>query len=95
MKMCVMVTVIFVLVLYSAVTTHFALNEEYCGWPAVTTCRMCEHRVWVWEDYERREWAPIVDNPQGLVITQMTMSSWFHTRCEGTPDFPPIQVRAY
>ncbi len=94
MKTCVMMMVVFVLVLYSAVTTKFALNEKYCGWPAVTTCLICEHRVWVWEDYERRHWSPPVDNPQGVYVS-FSSSSWFHTGCEGTPGGKPIQVRVY
>lgn len=93
--MRVLVIVIFVLVLYSAITTKFALNEGYCGWPAVTICLVCDHRVWVWEDYERRHWSPHIDNPQGLVIiVTNSSSSWFHTGCQGTPVRRPIQVSA-
>ena len=87
--------IIVLLIVYSAMTTRFALDEDYHGWPAVTRCGICDHRVWIWQDYERREWKPKIDNPQGLAVNFTTMSSLLHTGCEGTPKRDPIKVRAY
>ncbi len=71
---------------------HLWSDEGYCGWPAVTTCRLCDTRVWEWQDYERRQHTPPLENPQGLAVS-VSMSSIFHTQCKGTPEIEPIKVQ--
>ena len=78
--------------LFAARMSHLAVNEKSCLWPAVTICRLCDHRIWVWEDYERREHKPPVHNPERLAIF-ITRSSIFHVDCKGEPEFEPIKVR--
>ena len=59
-------------------------NSDYCGWPAVTSCPLCEKRVGVWQKHERREYEVKLDNPCNLWI-ECSASGIVHSVCEGVP----------
>lgn len=76
------------LVLAISVSTIYdlATKPDYFPWPAVTRCRICEKRVYVWQKQERRAFNVILDNPQ-RVACGMSASGIVHTGCKGHPDF--------
>ncbi|PIT88391.1 MAG: hypothetical protein COU29_01215 [Candidatus Magasanikbacteria bacterium CG10_big_fil_rev_8_21_14_0_10_36_32] len=54
-------------------------------WPAVTSCRLCEKRIWVWQPHEYREYKLKTDNPDNIAIW-CGMSGIVHKNCHGTPE---------
>ncbi len=60
----------------------FFADPDYCGWPTVTRCRLCNHRVWVWQDHERRDGNSF--GVHGAGVWGQT-SAIVHSACKGTP----------
>ena len=54
--------------------------------PAVTRCRICEKRVFVWQRRERRAYKMALDNPDRLAVTTGA-SGIVHKHCQGNPVF--------
>ena len=54
-------------------------------WPAVTSCRLCDKRIWVWQGHEYRQYKVKTDNPDGVAIS-CGMGGIVHKRCKGTPE---------
>lgn len=67
-----------------AVAIPLLADPKFCGFPAVTICRICDHRVWAWQNYERRNFAVAFDNPDGIAA-HVGMSGIVHRTCKGTP----------
>lgn len=59
-------------------------DENYYGFPAVTKCSVCDKTVWVWQNYERREFS--IKNI-GNYNCGMSASGLVHKHCKGNPVF--------
>ncbi len=57
-------------------------NTHY--FPSVTTCRLCNKRVFVWQGHERRDMNMELDNPDGIMMA-VSGSCIVHKNCKGTP----------
>ena len=61
-------------------------------WPAVTRCRICEHRIWVWQNYEERSFSIKLNNPDHLMMS-VGMGGLVHKNCTGTPDAGEVTIK--
>jgi len=60
-------------------------NPDIHCLPAISRCRLCGHRIWAWQSYERRNYKVTTDNPEHLpMIVEMT--GLVHCDCKGTPE---------
>ncbi|MCH7758844.1 hypothetical protein IID20_00575 [Patescibacteria group bacterium] len=71
--------------------TIMAFNPDFSAWPAITHCVICEKRVYVWQEHERRTFRKKLDNPAQLRI-QVISNSIVHQDCQGEPAGPPIKI---
>lgn len=53
-------------------------------WPAVTRCRLCEQRVYIWQKHERRAYNVDFNNPDRIAAA-VSSSGIVHKSCQGTP----------
>ena len=66
-------------------------DPDYCGFPALTRCRLCENRVYVWQRRERREWShEVICNVPPPFAPRVYLSAIVHAGCKGTPALDPI-----
>lgn len=62
-------------------------DQDIHVWPAVTRCRICEQRVWIWQAYERRNFTVELDNKDHIAAS-LSMNGIVHASCEGSPRVP-------
>lgn len=61
-------------------------DPNFHSWPAVTRCRICDKRVFVWQRRERRAFNVSLDNPD-KIATLVGASGIVHKKCKGNPEF--------
>ncbi len=61
------------------------LNPDLHTYPAITRCRLCGDRIWVWQSYERRDYKVTTENVEHLPM-MVEMSGLVHCDCKGTPE---------
>lgn len=71
-------------VIAALVAADMYRNPDTHSWPAVTRCRLCDKRIFVWQRYERRAARMEADDP-GRVLFSVSGSSLVHTKCRGNP----------
>ena len=70
-------------------------EQIYHPWPGVTMCDMCDQRIYVWDDYERRNYKVRGGKVETDEISiSIGMSGLVHTAHEGVPemDAPNVQI---
>lgn len=75
------VVVLAIAVLTGPRTYTLATEPDYYPWPSVTRCRMCDERIYTWQDHERRTYYSTCEN--GVCFSK---SGLVHTDCEHNPD---------
>jgi hypothetical protein len=60
-------------------------QPEWHFWPSVARCQLCQKRIYVWQNYERRDMKMKVMMTCTLPV-QVWGSSLCHTACEGQPE---------
>lgn len=72
-----------------------ATEPGYHPWPSVTRCRMCDDRIYAWQDHERRTYYNHCEYPRPSLGTGdravflggcSSKSGLVHTDCETNPD---------
>ncbi|TSC52949.1 MAG: hypothetical protein CEO40_114 [Parcubacteria group bacterium LiPW_72] len=79
-----MVIIICALVIYDLF--YMRKHPEYSLFPVVTTCRLCNKKIYVWQRKESRWYKTTLDNPYNIAIT-VRVGGLVHKKCEGTPEF--------
>jgi len=72
-------------------------NPGFCGWPAVTRCRICNKRVWIWQPHERRSYSTPIEGSfsegSGIIHMEASLTTTVHTKCStDEPLIEPIKI---
>ena len=59
-------------------------DPTFHTWPSVTTCQLCNKRVYAWQRKERRAHGVHSESHQHLMV-YVGGSSLVHKSCKGTP----------
>lgn len=72
-----------------AATVAMKRDPDLHIWPAVTRCRVCEKRVFIWQAQEFRPYLVRLDNPDMIpeeMLVKISASGIVHKGCRGTPN---------
>ena len=82
------VIIVGIIMVVVAISNLFFMRKhpEYSLFPVVTTCRLCNKKIYVWQRKESRWYKTTLDNPYNIAIT-VRVGGLVHKKCEGTPEF--------
>lgn len=75
---------VFLVVILTYNVWEMRKNKDLHFYPSITRCRLCDNRVFAWQQHERRAMAVSLDNPNRLLVS-VGGSCIVHTQCKGTP----------
>jgi len=77
--------VIFVVTLVGIHCVGLWFSPDLHLYPAITRCRCCNRRIWVWQSYERRNFNVKTENPENINVV-VGMSGLVHCGCKEIPE---------